>query len=315
MATSRRRTRRNVALTGSDERVSRAIGLLELLSSVEDGIVSAEEAARHLGCTNADLDTAIELIATLADRETGARAVIFRDHGDIVLGGDGAHLMPLRLSLGEGAVLAHVMNALSLAPEVRNRLSRALLPAGISAAGVPLVASATVYGDAYPQLARAIEQHERVRIAYRAHGEEQPSERAVEPLGIESDDDTAYLLARNVTKNALRRYRMERISAVAPTGEHFEVEPESPRDSWDEELAELEVAPGADLPTWQGIAETYPSPTVDGATRVRVHVSSPAWLFDQVLAAGGDLRIVGPQHLVDDLRTYARTLIEDSARA
>ena len=313
------------ALSGTDRRVERGIRLLELLSSVEGGIVTAEEARAHLSCTDAELDEALELIATLADRESGARAVVFRDHGDIVLAGEGAHLMPLRLSLGEGAALAHVMSALALDDDVRKRLSRALLPDGMREGDAPLVADTTAFGSWYPALQRAIREGRRCRIAYRAHDEREATERLVDPLTLDITDDAAYLVARNISKDAQRRYRLERIAHVTVLEEPVAPAPacaqragnvpdggNTPADAIAQSLrtapvAELRLAAGGTLPTWRGI-EQVGEPDESGERRLTVRVGSSPWLFDQILAAGGSLTIVAPAELDADFLAYARSL-------
>ena len=306
-----RKQQRNTALTLSDTRVDRAIRLLELLSSTEDSLVAANEAARQLACTDAQLDEAIELISALADRESGARAVIFRDHGDIVLAGDGAHLTPLRLSLGEGAVLAHVMGSLALDANVRDRLSRALLPLAHTGGDAPLVAGSTSFGTHYPALRRALEDHRRCRISYRSHGETAPRGRVVDPLSIDVTGDGAYLLAQDVEKNAPRRYRLERIGRVEVLDEPARsaacavpAVADSLRASGT--AIELEIAPDKPVPAWSGIEQARP--LADGSTRFTVRTSSLPWLYDHVLAAGGAMRIIAPADAREGLVSYARSL-------
>lgn len=312
-----RPSRRKSILTGSDRRVERAIRLLELLSSVEGTIVTADEARTYLKATDAEIDEAIALIATLADRESGARAVIFRDHDDIVLAGEGSELMPLRLSLGEGAALACVMGELHLPNDVRDRLSRALLPDGWRPDATPLVAGTVSFGAWYPALQQAIAERARIRIAYRAHGDTEARERLVDPLALEVTADAAYLRARDVLKRGERRYRLERIAAVTNLGAHTAAA--APSDSAAHAavaeslratapLVELALAPGAAVPTWDGIEEMSPAPDGAGETRLKVRVAAEPWLFDHVLAAGGALRIVAPAATVDAFLAYAAEL-------
>lgn len=306
-----RKQQRNTALTLSDTRVDRAIRLLELLSSTEDSLIATDEAARQLVCTDAQLDEAIELISALADRKSGARAVIFRDHGDIVLAGDGAHLTPLRLSLGEGAVLAHVMGSLALDADVRDRLSRALLPLTRAGTDAPLVAGSTSFGAHYPSLRRALEDRRRCRISYRSHGETAPRERIVDPLSIDVTGDGAYLLAHDVEKDAPRRYRLERIGRVEVLDEPAR-SAERPVPAVADSLrasgtaVELEIAPGEPVPAWSGVEEARAMP--GGTTRLTVRASSLPWLYDHVLAAGGAMRIISPADAREGLASYARSL-------
>lgn len=316
---ARRGTTGRHALSGTDRRVERGIRLLELLSSVEGGIVTAEEARSHLSCDDDELSEAIDLVSTLADRESGERAIIFRDHGDIVLAGTGARLMPLRLSLGEGAALAHVMGSLALDGEVRDRLSRALLPDGWREGGAPLVADTTPFGSWYTVLQQAIADRRRCRIAYRAHEERTATGRLVDPLSLEITDEGAYLVARNVEKDAPRRYRLERIADVTVLDEEAETGRPQSRQQGDDAVSaialslkaepsvEIAVSPGTPLPSWRGI-ERIGDPDRSGTRRIAVRMGSRSWLFDQVLAAGGALTITEPADVVAAFLDYARGL-------
>ena len=308
--------------TASDRRVERAIQLLGLLSSVDGGIVSSAEAAEHLGCTDDELDEPIALIATLADRESGARAVIYRDHGDIVLEGAPSRLLPLRLSTAEGAVLAAVLEDLSIPEDARGRLSRALLPPDMRSTP-PRAASTTVFGRHFPAIARAIDTQTAIAIMYRSNDDATARERVVLPQGFDQVAGVAYLLGVDRDKREPRRYRLERIQAVrvveaqshgdelpacdgSGRADHTSIRDSLARASVQ---ATIRVSPDAPVPTWSGIQGMAKLP--DGSTELIVGVASKPWLFDQVLAAGGAYRIVEPCSLAQELATYARRLAEE----
>ncbi len=62
------------------------------------------------------LDEILEIVSTLADRESGAR-IICECHGErVVLTGDAGRVLPLRLSAAEGAVLNHELNRWGSSP-------------------------------------------------------------------------------------------------------------------------------------------------------------------------------------------------------
>ncbi len=300
----------------SDERVQRALALLSLVSSAPDALIDAAAARRHLNCTERELDESIELISTLADRESGARAIIYRDHGDIVLAGEASQLMPLRLSAGEGAVLSYVIDELDLDPDTRDRLDRALLPSMFDAERTRPFASTASFGAWHATLARACAKGLRCIISYRSHEEAEPISRIVDPVRIEATRDAAYLVAYNVEKRALRRYRLDRISAA-----HMTDTPVATtllkEDDWTaslaeslatvEGVAELSLAAGAEVPNWTGVVSV--TEDAAGSHTVRVHLASKHWLFDQVLGSGGTLRITAPADLVDEFCTYARALL------
>lgn len=331
MSAKRRRVKR--LLPATDTRVARALELLALASAAEDGIVDAAAARAHLGCTDAELDTSIALIATLADRESGARAIIFRDHDDIVLEGDAAQLMPLRLQPSEGAVLSYVLDDLDLPDPTRTRIEHALVPRAFSEERARSFASTTARGPWFAVLDAACHEGTRCRIAYRGQQDATPRERLVDPIWLEATDDAIYLVGRDVAQDATRRYRLDRIAAVTPTEEPVDRTavsalsiPDLAESLAAEELvATIELAPGAPIPTWAGICRpphgtgvgaasgsTATTGTSSSPRRIGVRVSAPDWLFDQILSAAGSMRIVAPAKLVGAFIAYAERLTSAS---
>jgi predicted DNA-binding transcriptional regulator YafY len=66
------------------------------------------------------------------------------------------------------------------------------------------------------QLGHALLHRKRVRITYRAMETDQESERHVEPWGLFWANGHWYLAARDTARDALRNYRVNRVSAVRP---------------------------------------------------------------------------------------------------
>ncbi len=312
----------------SDERVERAIHLLEILSSVEGCIITEQEARDELACTDSELDECLNLISTLSDRSTGARVRAWRDHGDIVLEGADAQLVPLRLSAGEGAVLASLFNDLNLDAAARERLAAALLPDGAgSAPAIPLAPNAAL-GAHYPLLAEALDTGRACRILYRAQAETEPAERTVAPLRTEILDGCGYLIARNVAKNHVHRYRLERIASVIlldrapagtqhPSGAASDAEGDAedapaPAQSLARagETVHLELDATEEPPAWAGIEEVRCGEG-EGVWSITLRVSARPWLFDQVLSFGGLMRITAPDSLVQEFTDYSENLLRN----
>lgn len=299
--------------TKSEQRLSNAIGLLEMLSFSPDGRVPESVAREHLGCSESEFEVCLDLISSLSDRETGSRVIVYRDGGDIVSAGSAARISPLRLTPPEAAALGHVLDALNIEDETRDRLRRALLPLGWDGGEDALIATTVPYGSWYQRLSTAIVDGVRLRIAYRSHEDERPAERLVDPIDIETVGGNAYLIAWNVEKDAGRRYRLERISDVELTDDSVEDH------SWDSPTLKdsmgraprvwIEVAPGAAIPYWtEPVTERPLEPESAGGMVVAARVHSKRWLFDHVLAAAGDLRIMDPAEVVSEFIEYARQL-------
>lgn len=296
---------------------SQAMKLLELLTAAPEQRLSHERAVRELCCTDTELQGYLELIAALADRVNGTRAVVIDDGRDLYLEGDAAALHPLRVNMGESLALSYALEEFNIELEQRNRIADALLPTGFSADARALLATAPSFGPHRAQLTEAIQDGVRCRIWYRAHDEHEPCERLVDPISIITDRGFAYLIAWNIEKDEERRYRLDRIADVSFTDESVVIHPaphrsirESLRQTGELVVLEMPDEMAAQL-SWAGIESCTPISGKPGHTRVSVHISSHAWLFDQVLSAGGAVVISSPQTLIDELRTYTAQLLSD----
>ena len=175
-------------------------------------------------------------------------------------------------------------------------------------------ATNSTYGPFYQELSEAIEDGVRCRILYRAQTDTQPAPRLIDPLAFEAFDDYAYLVAWNVEKDAERRYRLDRISDVELTDDS--IGRREPSDlTVEDHLAQAGTivtvecpASSDDFSSWSGVVDVSPSPQDPCRLRVAVRVSTASWLFDQVLAAGGDMKIVEPIAWREQLLRYAQEL-------
>ncbi len=302
----------------SADPTTQALRLLELLTAAPGQQRSRAQVTRALECTESELDGYLELISTLADRTSGVRAVILSDGDSLRIMGDAAKLRLLRLSMGESVSLSYVLDALNIESEQRARIAAALLPPGFSADTQDFLAVTPSFGSHRAQLTEAIQDGVRCRVLYRAHEDHRPHERLVDPIEITVEAGIAYLVAWNVVKDEERRYRLDRITAVsftddsvAPhTSAHNSIH-ESLRRAGELVTLVMPDETAAQL-AWAGIESREPAPGAPGYTQLTVRASSRAWLFDQVLAEGGNIAIASPQPLVDELRAYAMQLLEDS---
>ena len=298
-----------------DARVRTALHLLEALTATGGHALSIEQACAVLSCSPQELESYAELLSTLADREGGSRVIVSCDEAEVSLFGTAAELKPLRLSLEEGLALSHVIGALNLDEELSTRLSRALLREPLKREATRArIATSVSYGTSYQRLTEAIEDGVRCEIAYRSHDESSASGRIVDPYRIDTEENTAYLIAWNVEKDVERRYRLDRISSVSFTEDSvvshaWNAAPvkESLMQGGVAAVVECSLEQATQL-DWKGITKSETIPGTPDRVRLHVRVFAEHWLFDEVLASQGAMRIIAPHRLVTSFTAYAGAL-------
>ena len=278
----------------SEQRLSRAIDIMEALYAAGESGMTRTEICSRFDITGASLDEILEIVSTLADRESGAR-IICECHGErVVLTGDAGRVLPLRLSAAEGAVLNHELESLGLGYNQH-------------------VVDTANHGSHWQQLSCAIQDGVRCRISYRSMDDARPRERLVDPLRITANGDQTYLIAWDIAVDEQRTYRMDKIEGLALTEDS--VVPHTPDGaSLHDSLARTQRSAKLLMPfdmaehlDWAGITLIERSGT-DMAT-VTVHYGSERWLLSQIIAAGGAIRILDDPALSKRLCDMAKTLV------
>lgn len=295
----------------SEQRLSRAIDIMEALYAAGESGMTRTEICSRFDITGASLDEILEIVSTLADRESGAR-IICECHGErVVLTGDAGRVLPLRLSAAEGAVLNHELESLGIEPQAAARIRHALLPEEL---GYNQHVSDTVnHGSHWQQLSCAIQDGVRCRISYRSMDDARPRERLVDPLRITANGDQTYLIAWDIAVDEQRTYRMDKIEGLVLTDDSVvRHTPESA--TLHDSLAQAERSTKLLMPRalaerldWPGIMSIEPN-GADSST-VNVRYGSERWLLSQVIAAGGAIRILDDPALSKRLCDMAKTLV------
>lgn len=294
---------------GAEQKVARAIDLMELLASSSDGSMALDDLERELKVGSGDLEELVELVSMLADRETGTRAVCYIEDGRARLAGEAGRILPLRLTAAEGAVLDHELDMLDIEPVARERIRSSLLSGTIGYEG--RVGGSAAVGTFWQPLHEAIEDGARTRILYRSLDDERARWRTVDPLSIDTRGDRTYLYAWDIGEDIPKRYRLDKIEDVELTEESVEHHDAGTRPLGDS-LAEagriVRLSMPADVAEhlgWAGITgiETH------GDTAVAtVAYTSERWLLSQVLSFGGRVRIIDDPELARKLVEYAQVL-------
>lgn len=294
----------------SEQRLSRAIDVMEALYASGETGMTRDDICSRFDITGASLNEIINIVSTLADRESGAR-IICECHDDrIILTGDAGRVLPLRLSAAEGAVLNHELESLGIEPRTAARIRRALLPEELGYN--QRVVDTVVRGSHWQQLSSAIQDGVRCRIIYRSMDDAQPRERLIDPLRIATHGDQTYLIAWDIEVDGQRSYRMDKIEGLSLTEDSVERHAPSTV-SLHDSLSQTEQGAKLLMPLemaerlgWSGIMSIEPNGA--GAATVIVRYSSERWLFSQVIAAGGAIRILDDPALSKRLCDMAKTL-------
>lgn len=302
----------------ADSRIEAAIGLLAALANAPGQRLRASAARRALALSEPQLDEIIELLQLLSDSRTGSRPIIVRSGDEIALEGTAAEMDPLRLTAEEAIAVMQVLARCRLDEGVRERVAKALMPGGEPVDDAAAAASGdALFGGFYQKVVEAIQDGIRCLISYRSGSEAQATARTVDPGFIEVSDDGAYLIGWDVRKDGQRRYRLDRIAAVRFTedsaGRHAfrrTAPAESLRAGGAEALLSFPGRAEAEALGWAGLDLDRGAAQPDGTFTAPVSYATGSWLFDQLLAAAGSIRIIGPEDLRRRFTAYARGLLD-----
>ena len=153
----------------------------------------------------------------------------------------------------------------------------------------------------------------RLLMGYRSIDEKEPRVRTIDPYRLVSEESATYLDAWDVEQDAQRKYRLDRISSLEVTEEsaiHHPFDRTDIQESLEKSgVRALVRCNKSYLPliTWSGI--THTEDQGDETVVLEICLASKSWLFDQVLAAAGNLLILEPQGLRTEFVSYAERLI------
>ena len=160
-------------------------------------------------------------------------------------------------------------------------------------------------------LSEAAEKRKVVEIEYLKEGEESPSLRRVEPYTIERELPVWRVHTWDLTVDAARTFRLDRMRSARLTSDRFE-----PRDGFDPSyltnprVARLLHSPA--VARWK--LERGARPLTDGSAIAEVPYKTEEWLLSEVLADRGETVVVEPQRLRDLVAKRARRLQRELGR-
>jgi proteasome accessory factor C len=150
-----------------------------------------------------------------------------------------------------------------------------------------------------------------VEIEYMKEGAESPSVRRVEPYTIERELPVWRVHTWDLSVDAPRTFRLDRMRSARLTGERFDA-----RDGFDPSylrdprVARLLHSP--DVARWK--LERGACPLTDGSATADVPYKTEEWLLSEVLADRGETLVLEPQRLRDVVAKRARRLQRELGR-
>jgi proteasome accessory factor C len=213
---------------------------------------------------------------------------------------------PLRLNALEGLALASAGRTFLAFPDagpggpLATALEKLDDVLGLASGDALDMDLAAVDADVLVALRAAVERGEKMSIDYYSYGRDRRSTRVVQPWRVFNQGGEWYLEAWCENVEAERNFRLDRIEALAPTGETF---PAPPQVRGDRRPSAV-FHPQPDDPVWiidldrpaHWIAEEYPNESVEqregGVLRIRLRAARSAWLERLLLRAGPHARIV-----------------------
>jgi proteasome accessory factor BC len=178
-------------------------------------------------------------------------------------------------------------------------------------AGTPVPREASAEESLVRVLSDGVEKRVVVEIEYMKDGDESPSVRQVEPYTIERELPVWRVHTWDLSVDAARTFRLDRMRSARLTGDRFEA-----RDGFDPSylrdprVARLLHSP--EVARWK--LERGARPLTDGSAIADVPYKTEEWLLSEVLADRGETVVLEPQRLRDVVAKRARRLQRDLGR-
>ena len=178
-------------------------------------------------------------------------------------------------------------------------------------AGTPIARDASAEETLVRVLSDGVDKRVVVEIEYLKDGDDGPSLRQVEPYTIERELPVWRVHTWDLSVDAPRTFRLDRMRSARLTGDPFEV-----RDGFDPSylsnprIARLLHSP--EVARWK--LERGARPLTDGTAVADVPYKTEEWLLSEILADRGETVVLEPQRLRDVVAKRARRLQRELGR-
>ncbi len=233
---------------------------------------------------------------------------------------------PLRLTAREALALIVALRTLreTVAPGTGSAVDRALAKlesaagdAAAATAKVEVLPAAHVDAAVRATVQEALERRRRVHLVYLVPSRDETTEREVDPMRVLTAQGHSYLEGWCHRAEDVRLFRLDRVVSARVLDAAAEPpEQATPRDlsaglfqpGDDDLLAVLDLAsPARWITEYHPVEATEERP--DGRLRVRLRVGDRAWLRRLVMSGSGDVTVLEPADLAEEVRGMARTAL------
>ena len=308
--------------SANEERLPRLLALVPYLQARPN--IAVAQAAADFGVSETQLrrDLTLLWMCGLPGHGPGDLIDLSFEGETVSVLFDAGMSRPLRLTAEEALALVVALRTLSETPGLADTdaVQRALAKVEAAAGGSVDIGTVrdTVAVELdhderlLPVLAQALDRQRALQLRYYSASRDETTERTVDPLRVFDADGRRYLEAWCRQAEGLRVFRLDRIDDAVLLDEPAAVpEGVQPRD-----LSEGVFQPAAehllvDLrlgAAYAWVADYYPAENVwtEGeAVRVELRVADPAWVRTLVLGSAGQIDVLSPDWLAEDVRAEA----------
>jgi proteasome accessory factor C len=307
----------------NDERLPRLLALVPYLQARPN--IGVAQAAADFGVSEAQLrrDLTLLWMCGLPGHGPGDLIDLSFEGDTVSVIFDAGMSRPLRLTAEEALALVVALRTLAETPGLADTdaVQRALAKVESVAGGAVDDATVAVELDAtervLPVLHKAVADGRALRLRYYSASRDERSDRTVDPLRVFESDGRSYLEAWCRQAEGLRVFRVDRIDDVQLLSEPAAV----PAGVQARDLSEgvFQPAPqhllvGVRLgPAYAWVADYYPiedAESVGAHLVVHLRVADPGWVRQLVLGSAGQVTVLSPDWLAEDVRREAERALE-----
>jgi proteasome accessory factor C len=304
--------------SANEERLPRLLALVPYLQARPN--IGVAEAAADFGVTEAQLrrDLTLLWMCGLPGHGPGDLIDLSFEGETVSVVFDAGMSRPLRLTAEEALALVVALRTLAETPGLADTdaVQRALAKVEAAAGGSVDVGTIAVELDhderLLPVLVRAVDEQRALQLRYYSASRDETTERTVDPLRVFDADGRSYLEGWCRRAEGMRVFRLDRIDDAVLLDEPAAV----PADVQPRDLSEGVFQPAAehllvDLrlgPAYAWVADYYPGENVypeGDDVRAQLRVADPGWVRSLVLGSAGQIDVLSPDWLAEDVRADA----------